>query len=365
VKVAPDAVERELAVLWQQESERSEAPRIEVMTLVALVSEPSLLDRTQAVVAEVVHAHPSRTIVATAVRGEKADLAVDVALHRDSRSGRVFGDALVLEATGSGRDWLPENISRFVLAHLPVCLWWVGNVPDFDRLFDRLLRSADSVVVDSSDMRLCDLQRLSEIVAASQDRYALSDLTWIRLRPLQKLVARFFDDDHGRSCLTGLHRVQIEFASRGGDIEPASPEAALLFGWVAHALGLPLEGVAWKRAGTYSEATVGKLTVRFERKERADVPPGALLAITLEGDCSRFELQRQEDPRVFRWSREVPGAPMPAETLRCPIHDQAALLVRTFERPRRDPLFESSLHAASRIVRDVAPRLSRLPAAHA
>jgi hypothetical protein len=334
-----------------------------MMTLVALVGDSALLGRTQSVVAEVARAHPSRTIVATASRGEKADLVADVALHRDRPSGRAVGDALVLEALGGGREWLPENISRLVLAHLPVCLWWVGNLPDYDRLFDRLLLSADSVVVDSADMRLCDLQRVSEVVAASKDRCALSDLTWIRLRPLQKLIARFFDDDHGQSCLPTLQRVHIEFAAQDDARDAASPEAALLFGWMAHVLRLRSEGVVWKRGSSWSEVAAGRVAARFDRQQRADVPHGTILGVTFEGECSRFEVRRQEDPQVFRWSREVPGAPMPTETLRSPFHELAALLVRCLERPRCDPLFESSLHAASRIVRDVAPRLSRLPAA--
>ena len=47
VKIPLDAVEREIARLWAEEAERSHAPRIELMTLVALVSEPSLLARAQ------------------------------------------------------------------------------------------------------------------------------------------------------------------------------------------------------------------------------------------------------------------------------------------------------------------------------
>jgi hypothetical protein len=120
--------------------------------------------------------------------------------------------------------------------------------------------------------------------------------------------------------------------------------------------------VKWRRGDAWAEATLDKVTARFDRRSRADVPGGTILSVTLECEGARFEVQRQDDPQVFRWSREVPGAPMPPETLRSAIHGEAELLVRCLERPRRDPLFEASLHLGSRIVRPVAPRLSRLPA---
>jgi glucose-6-phosphate dehydrogenase assembly protein OpcA len=364
VKVALDEVEGEIARLWREEAERSRATRVELMTLVAFVSEPSLLLRTQEVVSEFVRAQPSRTIVAIAREGDKKGIMADVALHRASVGEPPFGDALTLEATGGGRDWLPENVDRLVLSGLPVCLWWVGDLPDFDRLFDRMLLSADVVVVNSGETDLSDLQKLSEIAMRSRDRYALNDLTWIRLRPIQKLIARFFDDELGGACLTTLRRVRVEFSPRSErDLDVTSTEAALLFGWMAHALALRPEGVRWRRGDGWAEAVLGKVTARFDRKVRADVPGGTILSVALECDGARFEVERQDDPQVFRWSREIPDAPMPQETLRSAIHGEAALLVRCLERPKRDLLFEASLHLASRVVRSVAPRLSRLPAA--
>jgi hypothetical protein len=360
VKVSLDGVERELARLWQEAFERSSATRVQLMTLVALVSEPSLFDRAQDVVAQFVRSQPSRTIVAIARDGEVPGIVADVSLHRDAPSGRPLGDALVLEAIQGGREWLPENVDRLTLSGLPRCLWWVGDLPDFDKLFDRMLLSADVVVVNSSEMDLRDLEKLSEIVARSADRYALSDLTWIRLRPLQKLIARFFDDEPGAACLSTLRRVRIEFSPRG-DVDATSTQAALLFGWIAHTLSIRAERAKWRRGDGWSEVTLGDFVGRFEERARSDVPDGTILRVAFECQCAHFEVERQDDPHVFRWSRSVPDAPRPAETFRSPIHEEAALLVRCLERPRHDPLFQSSLHRGSLIVRPVAPRLSRLP----
>jgi glucose-6-phosphate dehydrogenase assembly protein OpcA len=361
MSVSLDAVEREVARLWDEEARRSSAPRIELLTLVALVSEPSLLERTQNVVAEVVRAHPSRTIVAYWTKGAEPALSAEVALHRASPDGPACGDSVTIEAVGGARDWLPENIDRLTLPDLPVCLWWVGDLPDFDRLLDRAVVGADLVVVNSGEMDLRDLEKLSSIVTRSRGTYAMSDLTWIRLRPLQELVARFFDDESARACLRSLERVTIEFSPREGEKDVASTQAGLFFGWMANALFLRPESVHWTRGATWGEAELGGVVARFEHRFRSAVPPGTILRVAIECAAARFEVERQEDPLLFRWSRETPGGSTPPQTLRVGIHEEATLLVRCLERPSRDRLFETSLHMGSRIVRPVAPRLSVAP----
>ncbi len=83
--------------------------------------------------------------------------------------------------------------------------------------------------------------------------------------------------------------------------------------------------------------------------------------MTIECAESRFEIERQDDPQVFRWSRDVPGGATPPQTLRVAIHDESTLFARCLERPKRDRLLELSLQAGSRAVRPVAPRLSDHP----
>jgi glucose-6-phosphate dehydrogenase assembly protein OpcA len=373
VKLPLERVELEITRLWEEEASRGGAPRVELSTLVALVSEPELLERAQAAVRASVAAQPSRTIVAVWHDGDEASIGAQVALHRNGPGGSACGDAILLEATGAGREWLPENIQRLALPDLPICVWWVGDLPDFDRLFDRTLSFADLVVVDSGAMDLRDLEKLSEVVANARDGYALNDFSWQRLRPLQELVARFFDDQEGRGCLTSPERIVLAFAGRPArdprfasvlPEDAASTEAGLFFGWIAHALGLPVERAVWSRrdaSAEVAEVTVGALSARFERKTRPDVPAGSLLAISFQCRGAHFDIERLDDPWAVRWSREVPGSQVPPQTLRMTMLDEPSMLIRCIERPKRDPLLEASLHAASRVVRAVAPRLSMPP----
>jgi len=362
LKLSVDQVEREVARLWEEEARTSGGARVELLTLVALVSEPPLLERAQSVLAAVVKRIQSRTIVAVWRDGAEPAITADATLHRLAPGGAACGDSITLEAIGAAREWLPGNADRLALPDLPVCIWWVGDLPDHDDLFDRLVVNADVVIVNSQEMDLRDLEKLSSIAQRSRGRYALADLAWARLRWVQDLVARFFDDEQGRACLRDLERIDIAFSPREGEKDAASTRSGLLFGWLAHVLDLPLDRPQWKRGDTWAEVTLGHVVTRFEQRPHEGVRPGGLVRLAIECKTGRFEIQRQEDDhQAFRWSREVPGAPTPTQVLRVLSLDEPTLLLRCLERPRRDPLLETSLQVGSRIVRPVAPRLSKSP----
>ena len=221
-------------------------------------------------------------------------------------------------------------------------------------------------------MDLRDLEKLADVAASSHDHYALADFGWHRLRPVQELIARFFDDAQGRACLATAERMVLTFnstARHGGSVvapnvgpivvpdDVTSTEVGLLFGWIAQVLELPVDGALWTHGDGWAEVRLGTMVARFERRERADVRSGALLSLSLQCGAARFEIERLDDPGVLRWSREVPGTQVPPQTVRVVVAEEAAMLRRCMERPKRDFLLEASLHAASRAVRSVAPRL--------
>jgi glucose-6-phosphate dehydrogenase assembly protein OpcA len=363
-----EKVERELARLWEEESRSAGGSRATLLTLVALVSEPGHLDRANQVLTDLARRHPSRTIAAVWRDGAQPSIAAQIEMHRGGGgsgggAGAVCGDAIHLEAIGPAREWLPGIAERLALPDLPVCVWWVGDLPDFDDLFDRMVVGADLVVVNSGEMDLRDLQKLSSIAARSSGRYALADLSWIRMRTMQDLVARFFDDAEGQACLPDLERVLIEFAPRPDEKDATSCQAGLLFGWMAAALELRVDAPQWKRGDGWAEVRLGKLLARFEHKPRADVRAGVVTRVVMEAGKAHFAIERQDDPRVYRWWREVPGVATPPHTLRVSPFEEASLLARCIERPKRDLLLETSLRVSSRVVMPVAPRLSALPPA--
>ena len=356
-----DQVERELARLWEEESRSAGGSRAALLTLVALVSEPRLLERAQKVLSELVRNQPARTITAVWRDGAQPAISAEVAMHRPGGAGAVCGDAITLEAIGSARDWLPGNAERLALPDLPVCVWWVGDLPDFDNLFDRMVVGADLVIVNSGEMDLRDLQKLSSIVTRAKGRFAVADLTWIRFRTIQDMIARFFDDAEGQEWLHALERIVIEVAPKPDEKDATSTQAGLLFGWIAAVLGLAAESAHWKRGDGWAEARLGKLVARFEQKPRANVRAGVITRVVMEAGEARFAIERQDDPRVYRWSRDIPGVATAPQTLRVGAFEESSLLARFIERPKRDLMFETSLRIGSRIMLPVAPRLSALP----
>ena len=374
MKVKLDAVEKELAKLWDAEGPAAHAARAELFTLVALVSEPKLLARATEVMSQVVRVHACRTMAAVWTPGAAPSITADIALHRNpDRKNEPCGDALVLEAIGGAREWLPGNVERLLLPDLPACVWWVGDLPDDDDLFDRMVRRADVVIVNSSEMDLRDLSKLSEIAEASKDSYAFMDLTWVRLRSLQDLIARFFDDPAVRPCLDTLSRVTLAFSPRDNETDVASTRAGLLLGWLGAALHLAPESAKWKKDDRGAEVTLerdgGKppVTVRFDRDKRPGVNDGAITHLELLSDVgggkkATFQISRAPgDPKATTWTCDVPGVVIPSQTVRIGSHEEARLLSRSLERPTRDRLLDASLLAASRIVKQVAPRLSERP----
>jgi glucose-6-phosphate dehydrogenase assembly protein OpcA len=373
MKVKLDTVEKELAKLWESQAASAHSARVELFTIVAIVSDPKLLARTNDVLARVVRAQACRTIVALPVDGATPQITADIALHKNpERKNEACGDAIVLEATGPARAWLPGNIERLLLADVPACVWWVGDLPDHDDLFDKMVRRADVVLVNSSEMDLRDLEKLSQIAQGSKDSYAFMDLTWVRLRRLQDLVARFFDDPPVRPLLDTLTRITFAYSPKEGDTDVASTRAGLLLGWMGFALGLVPESAKWKTDDRGGEVTLDreggrpKVTVRFDRDSRPNVHDGAITRIELVSDAgngaqAKFEIARQEDPLTVKWSCNVPGIAVPDQVLRVGAHEEAQLLARSLERPTRDRLLDASLLVASRIVRSVAPRLSERP----
>jgi glucose-6-phosphate dehydrogenase assembly protein OpcA len=370
MKVELKNVEKELAKLWEADASRARAARVELFTLVALVSEPRLLDRANAVLAKVAHVHECRTIAALWKPGDAA-ITADIDLHRDpDNKNEACGDAIVLEAMGDARDWLPGNVDRLLLPDLPAAIWWVGDLPDADDLFDRMVRRADVVLVNSAEMDLRDLEKLSQVVRACAGAHAFMDLTWVRLRGMQDLVARFFDDPHARPYLDSLEEVTFAYSPRDNETDVASTRAGLLLGWMGAALGFVADTAKWTRSANGGELVVGRengttVKLRFVQEKRTGVHDGAITRIEMKcaagGKRARFELARQEDPNVMQWSCEVPDVATPTQMLKFASHDEADLLTRTLERPSRDRLLEASLRSAMMLVRPVAPRLSERP----
>ncbi len=368
-----DQVDKHLAKMWDGATRHDQATaRTTLLTLVIIVTEDAMVERVNKVISDVVEAQPVRTIVVSCAQGGESEIVANAALHMNSQN-QPSGDAITLLAKGNARHWLPENIDRFILSGMPCCVWWVGDLPDRDNLFERMVERADLTLLNSAEMDLRDLNKVADI-ADKFRQTAMADLTWSRLRGMQDLIARFFDHPDAAPYLDELTRITFAFSPRENDIDVASTRVGLLLGWLCHALHLDTQHAKWylkkgaaqivmhRRGGNYPE-----ITVHIQRDKRPGVHDGALTRVELAAGVDEealFTIARQDDPANVLWTARVPSVVIPPQLMHFESHNEGRMLRRCLENPVRDPLFEQSVRAARDILRSVAPRLSGPPSTY-
>ncbi|MBI5513974.1 MAG: glucose-6-phosphate dehydrogenase assembly protein OpcA [Deltaproteobacteria bacterium] len=358
MSVPLDGVEKELSKLWDSTT-RKDGHAVS-FNLVAFCASPDDLPRARGALARVALEFPSRTLSVACYASTAPEITARVALHcHPSEGHEPRSEDVDLEVRGGARAWVPGTLVKLRVPDLPVYVWWVGDLPDEDTLFDRLVEHADVVFVHSAEMDLRDLSRLSSLVEWAKGGYAIGDLNWARLRWWQEFTARFFDDPASRAHLGALERVTVAHTPR----EPGAPmstQAALYAAWLAVALGWDTSAPRWSRDGATTTLTLRRgdgqdVTVRFVEVPRDDILAGCLDRAVFEAGGCRWELYRSDNPRVLCWHGEGEGLVLPSLCVRVDVPDEARMLSRLLHRPERDALFERTLHAAARLTAPVAP----------
>ena len=123
-------------------------------------------------------------------------------------------------------------------------LWWNGSTIGVEQLFEELARFAAPAIVDSSGSSndLGNLRELIDLADALGSRPPI-DLAYLRIRPVQEVLAGFFDDVAHRKNLPSVDRVEIDAGSLA--------EAVYLRAWLGRVLERTFAGgaCALTRAG--------------------------------------------------------------------------------------------------------------------
>lgn len=351
MKVALEKVEGELRKQWDA---HGPAPRSRTMTVVALCEtkehEPVALKGLSAAAP----VHGARAVIVGWRQGTTPEITADVELLAGSKGPGA--ELIRLEAVGDSRAWVPDTVSRLITADLPVFVWWVGDLPDDETLFDRMAFGAQATVavVNSNEMDLRDLPVL-DAMTRSVKATALADFTWQRLRTWQEMVARFFDTKECAADLAQVRTLRIRFQQRARDPERASNQAALFVGWLAARLSWTEPRMKGDKLVMTSKA--GDVEITFEAMQKKALAEGALVDVELRTPDSRYCVHRaDDDPMAICWEGERPGVPFPNQCVRVHMPDDGVLLCRVLERPLRDRLYESSLHAAAAIASALGKR---------
>lgn len=363
MNVPVENVEHALATLWAEHADQGVVGHLRTVTFVAVCASPDDLPFAHGIVSRLLPVHPGRAVLAVLYDGGSASIDARVDLLQDTQRGVPCGEFVTLDVRGAAREWVPTAVERLLAPGARVFLWWIGDLPDHDTLFDRLAETASVVAFDSGVMDLRDLITLARLMEWSRGSYLVADLNWHHLRPWQELLARFFDDPVVTPRLADANELSIDFAPHrpGNMIEPCSPQAALYIGWFLSRLRMDPATAVWtRRSGTESEIVVPyqsrTLTIRMRAVERNDATPGSLLRVNLQTqDGARFIVSRDDnDPRVLGWEGECCDAVICPAVMRMGPRDDAGLLARQLDEPMRNVVFEASLRAAADLARLVA-----------
>lgn len=374
------AIEAQLAQLWTLPSaDVARQPthpglpqaRASVLNLIVTVADAEAADRVVHTMTDLGIRHPSRAIVLVAhpqASGDALDARITTHCHHNAGGGeRVCYDEIVLTVRGEAAAHLSGIVAPLLIHDLPTHVWWPGDPPFGDPVFEQLVEMADRLIVDSSDFGdlLIGYRRLANL----RRRSGVGDLAWDRLGWWQELTAEFFDAPRFRRYLPNLNRLMLRYAvaprndarphpSMRADVAPgvSSPmsQALLYAGWIASRLG-------WKRDRVQETLLGGRLRLRLEgRYEMVDLllepfetdaqVPGELLNMRLralgETGAAEFIIDRTGDDEATVASN-VDG--MTALLRRVPMDQprESDLLSADLITQPHDPVYEASLRAAA------------------
>src|SRR5919106_1907921 len=257
------AVAAHLAELWDAPVGRDDAggpfvtekglphARASVLNLIVTVTDEAAADRAVRTMMGLGVRHPSRAVILVPQReaaGHPLDARISTHCHDASdRTERICYEEVVLTLRGECADHLGGVVAPLLIHDLPTHVWWPGDPPFADPVFQQLVDVADRLVIDSADFGdlLTGLRRLATL----RRRSGVGDMAWGRLAWWQELTAQFFDAPRFRRYLPNLSRLHLRYAvappgaagPREAEVAPgvAAPMAQppLFAGWIATRLG--------------------------------------------------------------------------------------------------------------------------------
>jgi glucose-6-phosphate dehydrogenase assembly protein OpcA len=342
--------------------------RASVLNLIVTVPDAMAADRVVQTLLGLGFSHPSRAIVLVAdllAEGPPLDAAVSAHCHPTTDSGeQVCFEEVVLTVRGEAAEHLSGIVAPILIHDLPTHVWWPGDPPFNDPLFDQLVEVADRLIVDPSDFSdlLLGLRRL----AALRRRSGIGDLSWKRLGWWQELTAQFFDAPRFRRYLPNLNRLSIHYAMPGsGAALPTDPndpspglssaiaQAILYAAWIAVRL-------SWRRYATLEPLTDGNMRLTLEGRHEMvdlrivgvatdDVPPGELISVRLraygETGSAEFIIDRNGDEATV--ASNADGMTAQLRRVRMELPTESELLASSLVTDRHDAVYEASLRAAA------------------
>ncbi len=365
--VEASAIEKELAALWQSAAE-SKNESIRSMSracqgnLLIYAPNEGAYERAAIALPEIMRRHPARVIALIAEPGtENEDLAAFISVPPISTESR--GEQITIAAKGNAVKSLAGIAPTLCIANMPVALWWLGDLPEEDPLFEQLLAVSQRLIFDSAfslDVGN-ELSRARALSLTWKDGLC-SDLNWLRLARCHELIRQFLDSSDAAPMLSHIEKISFEvIAASEGDAHFAQP--FLLLGWLAGRLILKLNEpltplgenifqTNWQSGG---REVIGAITLHKPTAEADESPvPIGVMAVQMQfrqnNNAMAFELRRnprqpQATIRVTKGEQTVTESSVDFANLA-----PAELMAQAHELTDRDQAYENALRFATQLI---------------
>ena len=399
-------VEEELANLWKISADnmrigQNTNVRTSVLNLVICAPDTETAQRASAILRDLSSTDLARVTIVILDRSSNTSAALStwVTLRCFSMISDIMRhcfEQTTLLATGGAVGSVANILQPLLKPHLPVYLWWIGDPPGNDYIFNSLVELSNRIIVDSTTFfnPEQDIHTLAMLCQASPD-CALSDLNWGRITPWRQLIVQFFDVVEYRPYLAGITSIEIEHAaaplatqirSESGEVSPNPACALLLAAWLKDRLNWSLATDTtqdmhdtatgtyhWQMEGTTSLRTTRVLgssrsktgkpsnvqaqtaSIDIRPQVQSNIRPGSICLVRLtsnvEGKQATFTINREGDPDHVLTSVELSQETRAQRTVSlAATHKESELLHDELGIMGHDYLFEQTLQEVAELL---------------
>lgn len=201
-----------LPELRRQGSARGASTRTSVMTIVMVMKPGDDPEVVAAPIRALGARHPCRAVIlrpdfdSTPVINARAFLWQ--AQPASSGGHPVFFEELYLHVGGQAASHLSSIVGPFVLADLPVVMWFPDDLPD---PADHLLRFASALVVDTRAVvdDAATIGHAYRTLLELANHQPVVDLSWVRLQPWREVLAGLFEPEDSRPFLQRVRSASV------------------------------------------------------------------------------------------------------------------------------------------------------------
>ena len=333
--------------------------RARVLNLMVYMTQVNQLQVVDEMLMDIALVHPCRALVIIAeTDGEDRDIEANMAsrcqIGRGAGGQHLCCEEVTLRAGGRFTVELPSACTPLLVSDLPVFLWWRAAANFDDQVFQKLMRAADRIVIDTA---LClspveDLRALSRFLRQQRNgRRGLSDLNWSRLTTWRTLLAGFYDVPEHLEALSRLRGVRIDYVPPEATPDTVAPKALILAGWLASRLGwqTSTNPLAAEKNGVHlfsMENDSRTIAIEFRPATHRAVEPGGIVRVELIVESvnhKSFVAMRAEDGRDLETLEASETVSRATRVLLGGDKSEAELLAAELEILSHDRIYEEAV----------------------